>query len=56
MNRSGCRRGELLALEWKDINFDAGLMMASKSLEQTKQGLRIKSAKSEEPREIGLRR
>jgi integrase len=44
---SGCRRGELLALEWTDINFDAGLMMVSKSLEQTKQGLRIKSTKSE---------
>jgi integrase len=51
---SGCRRGELLALEWADINFDAGLMMVSKSLEQTKAGLRIKSTKSEEPREIGL--
>ncbi|MGA7235938.1 MAG: tyrosine-type recombinase/integrase [Bryobacteraceae bacterium] len=51
---SGCRRGELLALQWADINFDAGLMMVSKSLEQTKAGLRIKSTKSEEPREIGL--
>jgi integrase len=51
---SGCRRGELLALEWADINFDAGLMMISKSLEQTKAGLRVKSTKSEEPREIGL--
>jgi integrase len=51
---SGCRRGELLALTWADINLDAGLMMISKSLEQTKQGLRVKSTKSEEPREIGL--
>lgn len=51
---SGCRRGELLSLEWDDINFDAGLMMVSKSLEQTKAGLRVKSTKSEEPREIGV--
>ncbi len=51
---SGCRRRELLALEWADINFDADLMMVSKPLEQTKAGLRIKNSKSEEPREIGL--
>ncbi len=51
---SGCRRGELCALEWTDINFDSGVMMISKSLEQTKAGLRVKSTKSEKPREVGL--
>jgi integrase len=51
---SGCRRGELLALTWPDLNFDTSLMLISKSLEQTRAGLRIKSTKSEEPREIGI--
>jgi integrase len=51
---SGCRRGELLALTWADLNLDTGEMMISKSLEQTKQGLRVKSTKSEMPREIAL--
>jgi integrase len=43
---SGCRRGELLALEWRDIDFQTGIITISKSLEQTKHGLRIKSTKS----------
>jgi integrase len=51
---SGCRRGELLALTWLDIDFENGVMMISKSLEQTKKGLRVKSTKSEEPRSFGL--
>jgi integrase len=51
---TGCRRGELLALEWSDINFETGVMMITKSLEQTKRGLRVKSTKSGEPRDIGI--
>jgi len=43
---SGCRRGELLALTWADLDFQAGVMIVSKSLEQTKPGLRIKPTKS----------
>ena len=36
---TGCRRGELLALEWPDIDFQTGMITISKSLEQTKNGL-----------------
>jgi integrase len=51
---SGCRRGELLALTWADLNFETGLMTVSKSLEQTRAGLRVKCTKSGKPRSIGL--
>jgi integrase len=49
-----CRGGELLELEWQDIDFQSGLMTISKSLEQTKSGLRIKSTKSGEVRRFPL--
>ena len=51
---TGCRRGELLALQWTDLDFNTGLLTVSKSLEQTKAGLRVKSTKSEDPRELGV--
>ena len=47
---TGCRRGELLALQWADLNESTGELSVSKSLEQTKAGLRVKSTKSEKPR------
>lgn len=47
---TGCRRGELLALEWSDIDLNTGELTVSKSLEQTKAGLRVKSTKSGESR------
>ncbi len=37
---TGCRRGELLALQWADLNDGTGELSVSKSLEQTKAGLR----------------
>jgi integrase len=52
---TGCGRGELLALQWTDIDFVTSLLTVSKSLEQTKAaGLRVKSTKSEEPRQLGV--
>lgn len=43
---TGCRRGELLALTWKDVDLVKGSMIVSKSLEQTKAGLRLKPPKN----------
>jgi integrase len=37
----GRRRGELLALQWPDIYFQTGIISLTKSLEQTKMGLRV---------------
>jgi integrase len=53
---TGCRRGELLALEWSDLDPTTGALQVSKSLEETKQGLRIKSTKSGEPRHFSVPR
>jgi integrase len=52
---SGCRRGELLALTWRDLDRTAGALAVSKSLEQTKAGgLRIKVPKNGKPRPVLL--
>jgi integrase len=51
---TGMRRGELLALEWSDIHWDTGIVEVSKSLEETKQGLRIKPPKSGVDRRFAL--
>jgi integrase len=48
----GARRGEVLALRWSDIV--DGRAMISRSLTQTKEGLRYKSTKSGKPRVVGL--
>jgi integrase len=51
---SGARRGELCALTWPDIDFEKAALTISKSLEQTKAGLRVKETKSGQERYIGL--
>ena len=43
---TGCRRGELLALEWSDLNEDTGELNISKSLEQTAERVRQSRAHS----------
>lgn len=40
----------MLTLQWSDIDFDSGIMSVTKSLEQTRAGLRVKSTKSRKPR------
>jgi integrase len=51
---TGCRRGEALAIAWPDIDLVNGSARISKSLEQTRAGLRIKSTKTKRTRLISL--
>lgn len=47
---TGMRRGEILALRWRDTDFDAGKLTVQQSLEQTKAGLRFKPPKTKRSR------
>jgi integrase len=47
---TGMRRGELLALRWKDIDLDSAKLRVEQSLEQTKASLRFKSPKTKHGR------
>lgn len=43
---TGMRRGELAALRWGDVDFDAGRIRVERSLEQTNAGLAFKAPKT----------
>lgn len=43
---SGCRRGELIALDWSDLDFDACTISISKSVSKTAHGVIVKSTKT----------
>jgi integrase len=47
---TGLRRGEILALRWKDIDFEVPSLQVERSLEQTKGGLRFKEPKTKHGR------
>ena len=51
---TGMRRGEVLALRWRNADLDRGSLRVVESLEQTKAGLRFKAPKSEKARAIAL--
>jgi integrase len=51
---TGMRRGEILALRWKNVDFDKKTVRVVESLEQTKSGLRFKAPKTEKTRAILL--
>ena len=51
---TGMRRGEALALRWKNLDLDRATLRVMESLEQTKGGLRFKAPKSDRARAITL--
>ena len=51
---TGMRRGEVLALRWKNVDLDRGTLRVMQSLEQTKNGLRFKDTKTSRVRAIIL--
>jgi integrase len=51
---TGMRRGEILALRWKNVELDRGTLRVMESLEQTKASLRFKAPKTNKTRAITL--
>jgi integrase len=51
---TGMRRGETLALRWRNIDLERGTVRVVESLEQTKAALRFKAPKTEKARAITL--
>jgi integrase len=51
---TGARRGEVLALRWRNVDLDRGTVRIVESLEQTKKGLKFKSPKTDRARAITL--
>jgi integrase len=51
---TACRRGEILALPWADVDLENHIARISQSLEQTKAGLRVKAPKNGRPRRVYL--
>ena len=51
---TGMRRGEVLAVRWKNVDLDRGTLRVMESLEQTKTGIRFKPPKSGRHRVITL--
>lgn len=43
---AGLRRGELMALQWRDLDLDGGKLRIARSVEKTRAGLRIKAPKT----------
>jgi integrase len=43
---SGMRRGEMLALQWKDVDLDLGVLHVKASLSDTSKGVFLKATKN----------
>ena len=51
---TGCRRGELCALRWTDLNLDRATLKIERSSQQTTEGVREKGTKSGQERLVAL--
>jgi integrase len=52
---TGMRRGELLGLQWGDVDLDRATVQVERSIEETRQGLRVKAPKTKcERRSVAL--
>jgi integrase len=51
---TGMRRGETLALRWKNVDLERGTLSVMESLEQTKTGIRFKAPKTDRRRVVTL--
>jgi integrase len=51
---TGMRRGEILALRWRNVESSSGIIRVVESLEQTKQGLRFKPPKNGKSRVVTI--
>jgi integrase len=51
---TGMRRGEILALRWKNVDWERGSVRVMESLEQTKDAIRFKPPKTDRYRVIAL--
>ena len=51
---TGMRRGETLALRWKNVDLERGTLRVVESLEQTKSGIRFKAPKTDRARVVTL--
>lgn len=47
---TGMRRGELVGLRWQDVDLDSGIITVVRSIDQTKEGLRVKAPKTKRGR------
>jgi len=47
---TGLRRGELLGLQWGDIDLDEATLRVERAIEETRQGLRVKAPKTKRGR------
>ena len=50
----GVRRGAIVALQWRHVEFERGQLSVSQSVEQTKAGIRLKQPKSGKSRTVEL--
>ncbi len=51
---TGCRRGEMCALRWTDVDLARGVVTVERSYAQTKAGTREKSTKSRQKRRVAI--